>query len=74
MGFLNPTFESKADFYVDRAGLDHTKVAERLGIGRTTWWRHRQNPRQMLFGEFQDFCTICHLSDSERLEASKLCR
>lgn len=74
MSFLNPTFEHKANKYADRVHLSHTELAERFGISRQTWWRYRQNPKQMPLGVFQDFCNICHLSDKERLEASKLCR
>lgn len=74
MGFLNPTFESMSAFYADRVGLDHAKLARRFGISRQTWWHYRKNPRQMTLGVFQEFCEVCRLSDSERLEVSKLCR
>ena len=74
MGFLNPTFESMTAFYMARIGLNNTSLAKRLGVTYPTWMRYKKNPGSIPMGVFQDFCEVCRLSDTERLEASKLCR
>ena len=73
-GFVSDSFERRNTIYMARSGLNNTSLAKRLGVTYPTWMRYKRNPGSIPMGVFQDYCRILQLSDSERLEASKLCR
>ena len=74
MSFIGPTFWDKTNEYTRRLGINNTILATRLDVSHSTLYNYKSNPRQMPLGVFQDYCRILQLSDTERLEASKLCR
>ena len=74
MSFIGPTFWDKTEQYLRRIGITNRVLITRLGLSPTTYYKYKTYPKQMPLGVFQDYCRILQLSDSERLEASKLCR
>lgn len=73
-GFVSDSFDTHNKVFMDRAGLNNTSLAKRLGVTYPTWMRYKKNPKAIPMGVLRSYVRIMALTPDEISEVVQLWR